>query len=182
VAGFEADIQGVSGKGSSAFASSVRLTGPPPQPLLTQTAAATSSIDYLGTLRARLGMLVGFLGTTVLYYTTAGLAYGGVSANTTVSQTLGPNGLGLTASTWSGTGGMSGTRIGWAAGVGAEWLFMPSWSTSFEYLHYDLGTPGYNLTPLVTSAAGGGTVTVNSLRAATPFSGEILRVGVNYHL
>jgi outer membrane immunogenic protein len=187
VAGFEADIQGVSGKGSSAFASSAQLVPQappprPPQPLLTQTAAATSSVDYLGTLRARLGMLVGFLGTTVLYYATGGLAYGGVSANTTVSQTLNPNGLGLTTSTWSGTGGMSGMRVGWAAGVGMEWLFFPNWSTSFEYLHYDLGTPGYGLTPLVTRAAGGGTVTVNSLTAATPFGGEILRVGVNYHL
>jgi outer membrane immunogenic protein len=155
---------------------------------LAQTAAATSSVDYLGTLRARLGMLVGFLGTTVLYYATGGLAYGGVSANTTVSQTLGgpnppnPPTPPLAALTWSGTGGMSGMRVGWAAGVGMEWLFLPNWSTSFEYLHYDLGTPGYGLTPLVTRAAAGGTVTVNSLTAATPFSGEILRVGVNYHL
>jgi outer membrane immunogenic protein len=194
VAGFEADIQGVSGKGSSSFESSVQAAllppppppqRPPPQPLLTQTAAATSSVDYLGTLRARLGMLVGFLGTTVLYYATGGLAYGGVSANTTVSQTLGaantPPGF-VTARTWSGTGSMSGMRVGWAAGVGMEWLFLPNWSTSFEYLHYDLGTPVYSLTPMVSNAPLVRPFTVNNLTAATPFSGEILRIGVNYHL
>jgi outer membrane immunogenic protein len=188
VAGFEADIQGVSGKGSSSFESSAQLVRPQPQPkepLLTQTAAATSSVDYLGTLRARLGMLVGFVGTTVLYYATGGLAYGGVSANTTVSQTLSASNTppGFPAPpTWSSTGGMSGMRVGWAAGVGMEWLFFPNWSTSFEYLHYDLGTPVYSLTPMVSNAPLVRPFTVNNLTAATPFSGEILRVGVNYHL
>lgn len=38
------------------------------------------------------------------------------------------------------TFGMSGTRIGWTAGAGLEWMFCPGWSTSIEYLHYDLGS------------------------------------------
>jgi outer membrane immunogenic protein len=192
VAGIEADIQGVSGKGSSSFASSARLIGrPPPPPLppplpntLNQTAAVSSSIDYLGTLRARLGILVGFLGTTVLYYATGGLAYGGVSASTTVTQSvtgLGPFTALLTPPTWTGSGAYSGTRLGWAAGLGGEWLFFSNWSTSLEYLHYDLGSPTYGMSPLVSNAVVAKPFTVNSLTATTPFNGEILRAGVNYH-
>jgi outer membrane immunogenic protein len=184
VGGVVADIQGVSGKGSSAFASSARLSVPPPPPAfgtLNQAAAVSSSIDYLGTLRGRLGMLVGFLGTTVLYYATGGLAYGGVSASTTVTQTLGPNVLGIPPQTSTGSGAYSGTRIGWTAGLGAEWLFLPNWSTSFEYLHYDLGSPTYGMTPLVSNGVVAKPFTVNSLTATTPFSGEILRAGINYH-
>ena len=191
VAGFEADIQGVSGKGSSSFSSSVPLSPPPAAPKpplspgsLSQTAAASSSIDYLGTLRGRLGMLVGFLGTTVLYYATGGLAYGGVSTNSAVTQTLTQKNGGIgppTPATWAGSGNYSGTRIGWAAGLGAEWLFLPNWSTSFEYLHYDLGSPSYGMGPLVSNTAFAKPFTVNSLTAMTPFYGEILRAGVNYH-
>jgi outer membrane immunogenic protein len=183
VAGVEADIQGVSGKGSSSFASNFAPNFAPSKTFpntLRQTAAVSSKVDDLGTLRGRLGILVGFLGTTVLYYTTGGLAYGGVSASTTVTQNLSaPNGL--TPATWSGFGGMSGTRLGWAAGVGAEWLFLANWSTSFEYLHYDLGSPTYSLSPLVTNAVAASPFTVNTLKAQTPFNGEILRAAVNYH-
>jgi outer membrane immunogenic protein len=195
VAGVEADIQAVSGKGSSSFATTMPVatfpaaqcfTAPPPKPRpcnLNQTAAVSSSIDYLGTLRGRLGILVGFLGTTVLYYATGGLAYGGVSASTTVTQSVtGPNVLiGLTPPTWTGSGAFSGTRFGFAAGLGAEWLFFPNWSTSFEWLHYDLGTLSYGLSSLVSNAGPTRPYTVNTLAAQTPFSGEILRAAVNYH-
>jgi outer membrane immunogenic protein len=178
VAGVEADIQGVSGKGSSSFASSASLA--PFSNTLNQTAAVSSKLDYLGTLRGRLGILVGFLGTTVLYYATGGVAYGGVSASTTVTQNL--TGISpYTPPTWTGSGAYSGTRVGWAAGLGAEWLFFSHWSTSFEYLHYDLGSPSYGMSPLVSNAGVIRPATVNSLTATTPFNGEILRAGVNYH-
>jgi outer membrane immunogenic protein len=185
VGGVEADIQGVSGKGSSAFASTVPVANAVPMAksvnTLNQTAAVSSKLDYLGTLRGRLGILVGFLGTTVLYYATGGLAYGGVSASTTVTQNLTGPPSGLTPPTWTGSGAYSGTRLGVAAGLGAEWLFFSNWSTSFEYLHYDLGSPTYGMSPLVSNAGVVKPFTVNSLSAQTPFRGEILRAGVNYH-
>jgi outer membrane immunogenic protein len=119
-------------------------------------------------------------GTTVLYYTTGGLAYGGVSASTTVTQMLGgPNSL--APPTWTGSGAFSGTRVGWAAGFGAEWLFFSNWSTSIKYLHYDLGSPTYGLSPLVSNAPGAKPFTVNTLSATTPFAGEIIRAAANYH-
>jgi outer membrane immunogenic protein len=185
VAGIEADIQGLSSKFTSNVASVTTVT-PPPNALpnnLNQSASVSTRVDYIGTLRARLGMLVGFLGTTVLYYATGGLAYGGVSASTTVTQTLGgpPFVPPLTPPTWAGSGAFSGTRIGWAAGLGAEWLFFPNWSTSLEYLHYDLGSATYGVSPLVSNTAAGKPWTVNTVQSNPPFNGEIIRAGVNYH-
>jgi outer membrane immunogenic protein len=128
VAGVEADLEGVSGKDSASVATTVPVTGFPNH--LNQTASVSTNIDYLATLRGRFGVLVSFLETTVLYYVTGGLAYGGVTASTTVTQSVaGPNGLfGLTPPTWTGTGHFSGTRFGLAAGVGAEWPFFTNWS------------------------------------------------------
>ena len=182
VAGIEADIQGLSSKFTSNVASVTRASRELCPIHLNQSASVSTRVDYLGTLRARLGMLVGFLGTTVLYYATGGLAYGGVSASTTVTQTLGgpPLAPPLTSPTWAGSGAFSGTRIGWAAGLGAEWLFFPNWSTSLEYLHYDLGSATYGVSPLVSNTAAG-KFTVNTLQSNAPFNGEIIRAGVNYH-
>jgi outer membrane immunogenic protein len=178
VAGVAADIQGVSAKASSSVDSNIGVTKSPNT--LNQSASVSTGIDYLGTLRGRLGMLVGFLGTTVLYYATGGLAYGGGSASTTITQTLGgPSGL--TPPTWTGSGAFSGTRIGWSAGLGAEWLFMPNWSTSLEYLHYDLGSATYAVSPLVSNTIAVKPFTVNPVQTNVPFNGEIIRAGVNYH-
>jgi outer membrane immunogenic protein len=178
VAGIEADIQGMSAKASSNVASVIGVTGFANN--LNQSASVSTSVDYLGTLRGRLGMLVGFLGTTVLYYATGGLAYGGVSASTAVTQTLGgPSNL--TPPTWTGSGAFSGTRIGWSAGLGAEWLFLPNWSTRFEYLHYDLGSATYAVSPLVSNTAAIKPLTVNAVQTNASFNGEIIRAGVNYH-
>ncbi len=184
VAGIEADIQGMSAKASSSVASNTGVVGVVPPNTLNQTASVSTGVDYLGTLRGRLGMLVGFLGTTVLYYATGGLAYGGVSASTAVTQTVsgpGPYTALLTPPTWAGSGSFSGTRIGWAAGLGAEWMFFPNWSTSLEYLHYDLGSATYGVSPLVSNTAANKPFTVNTLQSNPPFNGEIVRAGVNYH-
>ena len=184
VAGIEADIQGLSGKFTSNVASNTSLVGvnvvPGAPNTLNQTASVSTSVNYLGTLRGRLGMLVGFLGTTVLYYATGGLAYGGVSASTTVTQMLGGPSI-VAPPTWAGSGSFSGTRIGWAAGLGAEWMFFPNWSTSLEYLHYDLGSATYSVSSLVSNTAAVKPYTVNTLQSNPPFNGEIVRAGVNYH-
>ena len=58
----------------------------------------------------------------------------------TVTQNLTGPPSGLTPPTWTGSGAYSGTRLGVAAGLGAEWLFFSNWSATFEYLHYDLGS------------------------------------------
>jgi outer membrane immunogenic protein len=71
--------------------------------------------DWLGTTRAR----VGYAADRVLFYGTAGVAYGNVQANA--------NGV---------TG--SSTEIGWTAGAGVEAAFADNWTARIEYLYVDL--------------------------------------------
>jgi outer membrane immunogenic protein len=174
VAGIEADNEGVSGKGTSGSVSRLALTGLPNT--LAQSTSVSSSFDYLGTVRGRLGFLYT---PTLLIYGTGGLAYGGVKAETGISQSL--RGVStLTPPAWSGTGAFSDTRFGWTAGAGFEWMFFPNWTTKVEYLHYDLGSATYALTPLVTKAAAAAPFTANVLQSTASFSGDIIRAGLNY--
>jgi outer membrane immunogenic protein len=174
VAGIEADIQGgTSSQGSHTIGSTLVLPNGFPNSVV-QTASVSRKLDYLGTARGRFGVLVGSL----LFYGTAGLAYGGVSASTSITQTLLGGGLNAT---WAGAGAYSGTLIGWTGGAGAEWMFSPNWSTKVEYLHYDLGAGTYGMTPLVTNAPATKPFTVNVLESNARFNGDVIRAGLNYH-
>jgi outer membrane immunogenic protein len=177
VTGIEADIQGVAGnKGSASVGSTVNVPGFPANSVV-QTATLSRGLDYLGTVRGRLGILVG---PSLLFYGTGGLAYGGVSASTRIVQNvLGLNEL--TPPMSGGAGDYSGTLVGWTAGAGAEWMFSPNWSTKVEYLHYDLGAGTYGLNPLVSNAAANKPFTVNVLESNARFNGDTIRAGLNYH-
>ncbi len=175
VAGIEADIQAMPGKGSTSVAGSVGVTGFPNT--VVQSASVSHGIDYLGTVRGRAGFL---FTPSLLVYGTGGLAYGGVDASTNIAQSLtGPSAVSPTA--WAGAGPFSGTRVGWTAGAGFEWMFWSNWSTKVEYLRYDLGTVTYGVSPLVTGAAVASPFTANALQSATSFNGNIVRAGLNYH-
>ena len=179
VAGIEADIQGVAGSSSS---SSVSGSGVPvgfPAETITSTVSATKRIDYLGTVRGRLGFLVT---PTLLAYGTGGLAYGGVNSSAEIDQqNFAPAGSTFTAP-FSSFGSISNSRVGWTAGGGAEWLFMPNWSLKVEYLYYDLGSVAYGLSPLTNVfTTTGGVVYSSAPFATTHFRGNIVRAGLNYH-
>ena len=175
--GLETDISvipTVGGLGSGTLTNSV---GPFPfvgAPEVVKTSiVSTSTLDYLGTVRGRLG----YLTPTFLLYGTGGLAYGGVKASTAITQSN--NACACLQSGASAVGAFSQMRTGWTAGVGLEWMFVPKWSVKVEYLHYDLGSVTFSNGALRTSgpfglAVVGSTSTVN-------FSGEIVRAGVNYH-
>jgi outer membrane immunogenic protein len=170
LAGVEADIQGLSGTGSSAtVTTSAVVVGA----AITSTQSASMSTSYLGTLRGRVGVIVA---PSWLVFVTGGLAFGGVKVSDALVQT-GTNGFSGTA-----TGSLSDTRAGWALGAGSEWMFAPKWSVKAEYLHYDLGTA--NLTTTATGTPGTaffvGQVFQTNVTSAT-FRGDIVRVGVNYH-
>lgn len=159
VVGVEADIQGVASSTNTASTFQAGIAFAP-----TQTGVSTS-LDYLGTVRGRIGYLVT---PTLLLYGTGGLAYG--QANLSVNA-FGP--------TWAppmaGSQTFSDTRAGWAAGGGAEWMFMPNWSAKVEYLYYDLGTV---TTPSIGYAYGANFTT---LAASQRFNGHVVRAGLNYH-
>jgi outer membrane immunogenic protein len=122
---------------------------------------------------------------SVLMYGTGGLAYGRVKASTSISQSnndciLSPgNCIGATAAT---AGSLSETRTGWTVGGGFEWMFWQRWSAKIEYLYYDLGSVTFNNGQLVTSPGNApfGPAIVAS-QSTTKFSGNIARLGVNYH-
>jgi outer membrane immunogenic protein len=166
VPGFEADIEGFSRSGSSRTVTNTTVVVGVPT-TTTQTAAMSTS--YLGTLRGRLGLLVT---PTWLSYVTGGLAFGGVKTSDTLFQT-GTNGF-----IGGGSASLIEGHAGWALGAGVEWMFAPRWSTKIEYLHYDLGTANLNWLPF--TGTGGGNVYQSNVLSAR-FSGDIVRVGINYH-
>jgi outer membrane immunogenic protein len=83
------------------------------------------SIDWLSTLRLRLGYSMG----RWLPYVTGGVAFGG---GTRTEQGNFP-------------GSDSRAHTGWAAGVGAEYALTKNWSVRGEYRYYDLGTQNYDI-------------------------------------
>jgi outer membrane immunogenic protein len=187
VAGFETDLQGLSGSGSGAitnaggpFGFGAAASGE----TVTTSLTSTSKVDYLGTVRGRLGYL---FTPAFLLYGTGGLAYGGAKASTAIAQSnndcvISPTGC--IQGNAAAAGALSQTRVGWTAGAGLEWMFASKWSAKVEYLHYDLGSVTYTNSPLVTTApaslAFGGPVVVSSSSTAE-FRGDFVRAGVNYH-
>ena len=75
VAGVEADLQGIAGSTQTGkvFGSGVPVNFP--AETITSAVGANKRVDYIGTVRGRLGFLVT---PTLLAYGTGGLAYGGV--------------------------------------------------------------------------------------------------------
>ncbi len=91
-----------------------------------------ASLRWFGTARGRAGVLVV---PTVLFYGTAGLAYGNVRITDTMSVTN----LGTTSTSAFST---SSTRAGWTAGFGLEGVLpnAPAWTWKAEYIYIDLGS------------------------------------------
>jgi outer membrane immunogenic protein len=176
VVGAEADIQGLAGQSSvgTALGSSGSIAGFPAS-AVASSALASRSLDYLGTVRGRLGYLIT---PTLLIYGTGGFAYGGANANFSIVEAItGPCFCGAPA---FGAASYSTARTGWTAGGGVEWMFLPNWSAKVEYLYYDLGSTTLNSTGTGLNAANtpfwGASYTT-----ATRFNGNIVRAGVNWH-
>ncbi|MBY6240171.1 outer membrane protein [Methylosinus sp. Sm6] len=153
VLGLEADIQGVASDRQS-----TTYTGP------TASASISRGLDYLGTVRGRVGYLVT---PTLLAYATGGLAYGQTNQSATYYGTA------------TGSDSFSDTRVGYSVGGGLEWLFLPHWSAKAEYLYYDLGKATTSGASFAYADAAGAQ---NSWAQSTSrFDGHVVRAGVNYH-
>lgn len=148
------------------------------------------SLNFLGTVRGRIGYLAW---PTVMIYGTAGLAYGNVSGNFGIQQSLSTPGVELNAlpgvvptpftpSAWNGQSSYRTMRVGYTAGMGFEWMFMPGVSLKGEYLYYSLGTvttPAVNMQVQTNPALA--PIFANTFRATTKYDGHVLRAGVNIH-
>jgi outer membrane immunogenic protein len=130
-------------------------------------------IDWLATLRARLGWSTGYS----LWYVTGGAAWGGVKSTVAFQAT----GNTVFASP-PGSTAFSGTTTGWTVGGGVEtslaWMGVNHWSAKLEYLYVDLGSVGggFNL-PAPASPTPGTFYTVGS---ASHINDHIIRAGLNY--
>jgi len=186
VGGLEADFQGAASSSSARTAANV--VGPFPffsaGETITTTIGSNQNLDFLGTVRGR----IGFLGTpSLMIYGSGGLAYGGVTATTRIAQTNNDCALfpGDCIPPLAFTSGrLSETRTGWTLGGGVEWMFMPNWSAKIEYLYYDLGRAGWSTGLLAYNsgslAFAGGPAIVAS-RSSAGFNASIVRAGVSYH-
>ncbi|WP_424363201.1 outer membrane protein [Methylocystis parvus] len=172
VVGIEADIQGIAGSSNSS--NTFGAAGDGTRSYFT-FGQVRSNLDYLGTVRGRLGWLAM---PTLLIYGTGGLAYGGVSLNSAYVSTRDP--VAFTLVPFFGGAAFSDTRVGWTAGGGVEWMFMPNWSAKVEYLYYDLGTVSTNSAAVQLNGAG---VPFVGYAAQTShrYDGNIVRAGLNYH-
>jgi len=181
VLGFEADIQALGGSVGTSNVPTISSFAPFgfPNNSYGGTASFSERLDYLGTVRGR----VGYLATpNLLAYGTGGLAYGGAHLGSSYSiQETFPGSNTSIVSPIFGAGSASTTAVGWTAGFGLEWMFASKWSAKFEYLYYDLGSLQVSVpltqvvfvtTPWATALA----------QTSTRFDGSIVRVGVNYHL
>ncbi|GEP09658.1 outer-membrane immunogenic protein [Methylobacterium gnaphalii] len=143
--------------------------------------AAHQSLDFLGTLRGRLGYGLG----PVLVYGTGGLAYGQVSlsAQTSIS---GPAYTGI----YDG-GSYRGIETGYVYGGGIEWMapssLMPDLvgpgqlAFKAEYLRYDLGrrTVAVNGMGAVFGPGGPGAIG-HTANAAFRSEGQLITAGLTY--
>jgi len=127
---------------------------------------AVEEINNLGTARLRAGYVL----EGVLLYATAGLAYGRAEVDTSITNLF----AGRTCAPAGFCGAVNSKQwmLGWAAGVGFDWSFLPRWSFRTEYLHYDLGSISQTLTdPGLPNF---------SFTSSTNFRGDIVRGAINY--
>lgn len=126
-------------------------------------------LEYLGTLRLRLGALVN--GGNTLLYGTGGLAYGGVKTSVALSAAA-PN----TAVTQF-AGSNDETETGFALGGGIEHAIDANLRLTAGYMYYDLGGNTVNVATVPTAVPLGGGTGYNS---EFDTSGHLFRAGVGY--
>jgi outer membrane immunogenic protein len=144
VLGIETDFQGSGQRASDTLASVPGVV------TLTQTDKQT----WFGTTRGRLGFTP-FDGN-FMFYGTGGVAYGNINSR-----------FDLTTPLASAEVSNSATRVGWTAGGGIEYMFLPRWSFKAEYLFTDFNGVDFALPLTITQRI--------------RFEDNIARVGINYH-
>lgn len=140
--------------------------------------AVKQKINYLSTVRARLGYLCF---PTFLVYASGGFTYGNVTLDSawTAQESLG-SGVYPTITTQNN---LTNTLTGWVAGAGIEWLFKPNWSSTLEYTYYSLNNLNVSVTLKQTNASVSPPVLWGSATANTALSLSVwtIRAGLNYH-
>lgn len=145
----------------------VRTVNPAVTPPPALVNSFSQQLDYLGTVRLRLGTTINNGNTLV--YATGGLAYGGIDNSVTMSI---PNG---TAAQFRGSN--DSTETGYVLGAGVEHALDAKLRMTASYMYYDLGSNTANVAVVPTAVPLGGGTGYNS---EFDTSGHLLRVGVGY--
>ena len=164
VYGLEADFDGasVTGNAQNVFPSLLN-------PADTSGFMSAPRVDWLGTLRGRVGMTFG----QSLAYVTGGAAWEGLSNRTLVSANTAAFVFGVSAADSFKT-----TRSGFALGAGVETKLSDRWTAKVEYLYYGFRGTTTNSSAIVTNCALVGTCGFNVITGSNSVS--TLRVGLNY--
>ena len=186
VVGVETDFQGTSIQGSgtafgfaSAQATQINDVTHYQEGMVTTNAG----LNWIGTVRGR----VGYLATpTLLIFGTGGFAYGNTWANVSTYglhwHPFNPNvPSDIVFPTYQSINNVS---VGWTAGGGGEWMFLPNWSAKVEAIYYNLGSQNVTgqYSPLLNERYTYSTFAfIAAARTNVSYNGVIARAGVNYH-
>jgi outer membrane immunogenic protein len=179
VLGLETDIQGagIKGQGNANGYGPIADGGNG----IIQNNIIQAGVNWMGTARGRAGYLVT---PSMMIYGTGGLAYGQAFIKTFQSGAYfsDPENADAFATVPTNKSAES-LLVGWTAGGGFEWIFMPNWSLKGEALYYDLGnlsvsnTTFWAVSPV--SPDNQGLMSGSTSRAY--YQGVIARAGVNHH-
>ena len=180
IAGFEADIDGNADTNASQTGSSVNAVSGFAGHGVSTNLSVTKKINFLGTLRGRLGYRVT---PKFFIFGTGGLAYAHVKSKSNITQSL-VGVFGGVATNFAAVSSSSRILPGWTTGGGFEWMFAKNWTAKAEYLYYDLGELSYDsqlADPITVVAPPTPFYFVNDVNTRTSFKGDILQVGLVYH-
>jgi outer membrane immunogenic protein len=163
VFGFETDISYLDAEGSETRAAMVSEGGP----AFPVVAYSRQEIDWLGTVRGRIGVLP-FEDQRLLVYVTGGLAYARVRTGQQIMDVDFASGYAGSSSDW---------EVGGTVGAGLEWTMGGAWTLKAEYLYYDLGDRRVEGTHVNNAAP-----PQFGFDAQYDLSGHIARVGLNYRI
>jgi len=133
------------------------------------------SIDVFGTVRGRLGFLIT---PQLLIYGTGGLAW----AKTDLKHTVWHHENKAPYDAITGRASTSEHHIGWAAGVGGEWMLSRNLTVRAEWVHVDLGDTHYHPDGKTYNFSTGdesGRLRSDQLNNVD-IKFDVFRVGVNY--
>ncbi len=159
VLGIEGDISWANFGDKNSILVPANSVGTPPISTPQFTFATKYQMDWLSTLRGRIGIPF----DNVLIYGTGGLAFADVSTNTRV--TVGNPPLG------SVVGSTNETKVGWTLGGGGEFPITDYVTVKAEVLYFDLGS---------TSLKTGIPSFNSSLNVDQKVTGAIARAGIGY--
>lgn len=130
-----------------------------------ESIVAKSSVNWFGTLRARVGALVN---DRLLIFATGGLAFGGVEVSGRYIYGDGRTDRGI-------GGKRSSTRTGWTLGAGLEYAITDNLTLKGEYAYVDLGSKTHRFSENYQNL---NNIYYTSARDEAHF--HVIRAGLNY--